>query len=258
MTQPLTLTLILFSRSARAVMLGSLLLLSASLDAAEARIAVAANFTAAAKALQQDFEQRYGHRLRISYGSTGKLYTQIYQGAPFELFMAADAERPARAEREGLAVAGSRITYAVGGLALWSAEGAAEEELIAQLKGGHYRRLAMANPKIAPYGAAAVQVMAGMALNAEAGKQVYGENIAQTYQFVATGNAELGFVALAQMINTPQAHYWAIPKRYYQPIRQQAVLLKRGTSSAAAQAFLAYLGEGDARAIIQAYGYGSE
>ncbi len=252
MTRPL------IRRSARTVILGSLLSLSASLDAAETRIAVAANFTAAAKALQQDFEQRYPHRLRISYGSTGKLYTQIYQGAPFELFMAADSQRPARAEREGLAVVGSRITYALGGLALWSSENVTAAELIAQLKGGHYRRLALANPKIAPYGAAAAQVMASMALEPQPGKQVYGENIAQTYQFVATGNAELGFVALAQMTNTPQAHYWAVPKRYYQPIRQQAVLLKRGQSSLAAEAFLAYLGEGDARAIIHAYGYGSE
>ena len=250
-------------RSVQCALLSRLLMslslsFSVTLDAAETRIAVAANFTAAAKALQQDFEQRYGHRLLISYGSTGKLYTQIYQGAPFELFLAADSQRPERAEREGLAVAGSRIPYALGGLALWSAEGASETELIAQLKGGEYRRLAMANPKIAPYGAAAAEVMAGMALASEPGKQVYGENIAQTYQFVATGNAELGFVALAQMKNTSQAHYWIIPQHYYQPIRQQLVLLKQGQSSPAAQAFLAYLGGDDARAIIHAYGYGSE
>ena len=229
-------------RSVQCALLSRLLMslslsFSVTLDAAETRIAVAANFTAAAKALQQDFEQRYGHRLLISYGSTGKLYTQIYQGAPFELFLAADSQRPERAEREGLAVAGSRITYALGGLALWSAEGASETELIAQLKGGEYRRLALAS---------------------EPGKQVYGENIAQTYQFVATGNAELGFVALAQMKNTSQAHYWIIPQHYYQPIRQQLVLLKQGQSSPAAQAFLAYLGGDDARAIIHAYGYGSE
>lgn len=246
-------------RSLRYLLLyGLLVALWAPLAAAEARIAVAANFSVAAKALQQDFEQRSGQRLLLSFGSTGKLYTQIYQGAPFELLLAADAERPERAERQGLAVAGSRITYALGGLALWSSANRTQAQLLEQLRLGDYQHLALANPRSAPYGAAAVQVLRALALESEPGKQVYGENIAQTYQFVASGNAELGFVALAQLINKPQAHYWVVPQEYYQPIRQQAVLLKRGQSSPAAREFLAYLLTDEARAIIKACGYGSE
>ncbi|WP_242521758.1 molybdate ABC transporter substrate-binding protein [Motiliproteus sp. SC1-56] len=221
-------------------------------QAAETRVAVASNFTTTAKALAADFERRTGHRVRISFGSTGKLYTQIYNGAPFDVFLAADAARPARAEREGLAVPGTRFTYARGKLALWSTDDAPEQ----RLRQGAYQRLAIANPKTAPYGAAATRLLEQLGLAALRDRLVMGENIAQTYQFVATGNADLGLIAVSQLDRARPGHHWLVPESLYPPIPQQAVLLKQGERSRAARAFLDYLDQPPAQAIIAGYGYG--
>ncbi len=241
-------------------LLGTLLaLLSGTGQAAtdEARIAVASNFTAVARELVDAFEASHRYRVRLSFGSTGKLYTQIYNGAPFDAFLAADEERPARAENEGLAVTGSRFTYATGKLALWSGRSGSGDALLQQLQDGNYQRLAIANPRIAPYGSAAQEVMRQIAQEDASARLVYGENIAQTYQFVATGNADLGFVALSQVVLRPEGSAWVVPETYYTPIRQQAVLLKSGAGSDAARAFLAYLQQDSALAIIRRHGYGT-
>ncbi|RRJ82915.1 molybdate ABC transporter substrate-binding protein [Aestuariirhabdus litorea] len=221
------------------------------LSAAEVRVAVASNFMGTAQRLAEDFERHSGHRLLISYGSTGKLYTQIYHGAPFDLFLAADAERPRRAELEGLAVSGSRITYATGQLALWSPRGNPFERLTR----GEFRRLAIANPDTAPYGFAAREVIGRLVASGVQQKLVYGENISQTHQFVASGNAELGFVALSQLQQERPEHLWLVPANSYPPIEQQAVLLTRGQGSEAARDFLTYLQGERATAIIIAGGY---
>jgi len=236
------------------------LLFSASLVlAADINIAVASNFTAAAKALASDFETRHGYAVRLSFGSTGKLYTQIYNGAPFAVFLAADEQRPQRATREGLAVEASRFTYALGKIALWSAASESAEALNQRLQQGHYRRIALANPKLAPYGAAAQQAIEELAEDKGIGKMVYGENIAQTHQFVATGNADLGIVALAQLTGGgAAADYWVVPEHLYTPIRQQAVLLNKGIDSIEALAFMAYLKQPEAQSIIERHGYGIE
>ncbi len=240
------------------ILLFGLLISTTSLLAGEARIAVASNFTAVAKELAGDFSQRSGHRLKISFGSSGKIYTQIYNGAPFEVFLSADAERPERLEREGLVLAGSRFTYARGRLALWSPSSTDAEQIQQRIEQGDYRRLALANPKLAPYGAAARSYLNSLMLENVERYSVYGENIAQTYQFVATGNADLGLVALSQLQSQPVHSYWVVPEQSYQPIRQQAVLLKRGQHSDVAKAFIVYLRQSDAQAIIGRHGYGIE
>ncbi|WP_426415213.1 molybdate ABC transporter substrate-binding protein [Aestuariirhabdus sp. LZHN29] len=236
----------------RLSILWALLLVPATpLVAAEVRVAVASNFMVAARALAADFERRSGHRLRISSGSTGKLYTQIYHGAPYDLFLAADAERPMRAEREGLAVTGTRFTYATGRLALWSPQG----DPLNRLQQGDFRRLAIANPNTAPYGAAASEVLAQLHGDATRNKLVYGENISQTHQFVASGNADLGFVSLSQLQQEEGGNLWLVPQHHYRPIQQQVVLLKGAISFQPARDFLAYLQGESAGAIIAAGGY---
>ncbi len=221
--------------------------------AGELRVAVAANFTAAMKALTPGFEQASGQHLVASYGSTGKLYAQILQGAPFDVFLAADQRRPKLLQQRGLAT--GAFTYAVGRLVLWSAHPG--QQLGAQtLRQGHFQRLALANPKTAPYGAAALSVMRSLGVEkALMAKRVTGESIAQTYQFVASGNAELGFVALAQVALETSGSRWLIPQGLYPAIRQDAVLLVRGKDNPAAKAFLAYLRADAAKKVIQRYGY---
>jgi molybdate transport system substrate-binding protein len=228
-------------------------------QAAEVSVAVAANFTDATREIVPLFEKATGHKVKVSFGSTGKLFSQIENGAPFELFLAADSKRPAKAEKEGLAVGGTRFTYAKGKLALWSPKVGAFSDAEAFLKAGQFKRAAIANPKTAPYGLAAQQVMEHLGVwSALQGKLVRGDSIAQTFQFAASGNAEVGFVALSQVKAWKESKgtTWEIPQAYYAPIAQQAVLLKKGEANPAARAFLKFLKGDEARAVITGYGYG--
>ncbi len=225
-------------------------------QADEVHVAVAANFTAAMKEIAANFEQASGHHAVVSYGSTGKLFAQIEHGAPFEVFLAADQKRPKLLEEKG--TASGRFTYAVGKLVLWSSDAkrTASEQA---LRGGDFQKLAIANPKTAPYGAAAVEIMRNLGLyEALEPKLVIGDSIAQTHQFAATGNAEFGFVALAQIALDDGGSRWLVPEKLYTPIRQDAVLLSKGKDNPAAQALLDYLKGDAARAVIQKYGYGVE
>lgn len=244
---------------ARVLLLILLAAMPPAATAVEATVAVAANFTAPAQRIAADFERRSGHRLHLSFGSTGKFYSQIVHGAPFDVLLAADAATPQRLLAEGRAVTGSGYTYALGRLVLWSAQSGLVDGQGEVLRHGRFARLAIANPKLAPYGAAARQVLQRLGLwDALAPKLVTGENIAQAYQFVATGNAELGFVALAQVSGGGPARgsLWRVPERLYDPIRQDAVLLARAADNTAARAFLDYLRGAAARAVIRDYGYG--
>lgn len=237
------------------------LLAARALPADELKVAVAANFTATTRDLVPRFERATGHTVKASFGSTGQLYAQIANGAPFEVFLAADSRRPRKAEEAGLAVAGSRFTYARGRLVLWSARPARFTDGAAFLRAGDFERVAIANPGTAPYGLAAQQVLERLGLwNRLQGRLVQGDSIAQTFQFVATGNAGIGFVALSEVRAWKGApgSVWEIPAGDYAPIEQQAVLLKKGASSPAARAFLAFLKGDAARAVITGYGYGVE
>ncbi len=223
--------------------------------AEEVRIAVAANFTDAAKEIGTLFEHKSGHRPLFSFGSTGQLYAQIAQGAPFDVFLAADQARPEQAIAEGLAVPGSRFTYARGRLVLYSREAGRVEGQRSLLVGG-FDKLAIANPETAPYGAAAIEAMKALgSYDKLAPKLVRGNNIAQTFQFVATGNAELGFVALSQLAVDRGGSRWLVPAGLHTPIAQDAVLLERGRDNETARAFLAYLKSEAARAVVARHGY---
>lgn len=238
--------------------LGSLIsqLVSQPLFASEVKVAVASNFTAAIKEISKNFEKNSGHKAIISYGSTGKLYTQILYNAPYEVFLSADQEHPQLLEKEK--GASQRFTYATGKLVLWSTRVDSEIDE-STLRQGNFRKLALANPKTAPYGIAANTVMQRLDLtDSLKSRQVFGDNIAQTYQFVATKNAQLGFVALAQITLNDSGRHWEIPQTLYEPIHQDAVLLKRGQDNPVAKAFLAYLKSDAAKAIIQKYGYAIE
>jgi molybdate transport system substrate-binding protein len=226
--------------------------------AAEVPVAVAANFAAPLDKLAAAFEKASGHHLVISSGSSGKLYLQITAGAPFEVMLSADSERPLRLEKEGAAVAGTRFTYAIGRLVLWSRDPGLVDPAGAVLAGDRFRHLAIPNPGVAPYGAAARQVLEDLDLWQKlAPRLVQGEDIGQTYQFVATGNAELGFVALSQVraAGKPQGSLWIVPAERYRPIEQQAVLLARGKDHPATRAFLDFLRSAPARTLIQEFGY---
>ncbi|MNT29818.1 Molybdate-binding periplasmic protein precursor [compost metagenome] len=220
---------------------------------------MAANFTAPLQAIAREFAQDSGHTLVAAFGATGQLYAQIQNGAPFEVFLAADASTPARLERQGLGVAGSRFTYATGRLVLWSATADYLDGSDAVLKQGQFRHLAIANPKAAPYGLAATQVLARLGLReALQSKLVEGQSITQTLQFVSTGNAELGFVALAQVYKDGQissGSAWVVPVELYEPIRQDALILKRGENNPAATALVEYLKGPQAAEIIRSHGY---
>ncbi|WP_417831355.1 molybdate ABC transporter substrate-binding protein [Terasakiella sp.] len=222
------------------------LLVSAPVYAEAVHVAVAANFSVPLKEIAKAFQMETGHEALVSVGSTGKLYTQIANGAPFDVFLAADQKRPRLAEENGLAVMGSRFTYAMGKLALYPAS---SPDVLTQ---GDLVRLAVANPKTAPYGQAAVETLQSLKLfSLVKDKLVYGENIAQTYQFVATQNVDVGFVALSQVVDKPDK--WIVPAHYYQPIAQDCVLVK---DSPAARAFVDFLKGETARAITTRYGYG--
>jgi molybdate transport system substrate-binding protein len=228
-------------------------------SAEDVQVAVAANFTAPMQAIAAAFEQDTGHKVRLAFGSSGKFYAQIRNGAPFQVLLSADDETPARLEREGMAVPGTRFTYAVGRLALWSAQAGAVDARGEVLKQGGYAHLAIANPKLAPYGAAAIEVLKNRGLlEAVQPKFVQGENIAQTWQFVASGNAELGFVALSQVTRDGKltgGSAWIVPGDLHTPIRQDAVILAAGKGNTAARALMAYLKGEKAKAVIRTYGY---
>lgn len=232
-----------------------LALAPASLAHAEtAQVAVAANFTDAANELAALFAERTEHEVSLSFGATGQFYAQITQGAPFEVFLAADGERPALAVREGYGVEGSVFTYAIGQLVLYSAE-AGRVRGEETLRAGDFQRLAIANPETAPYGAAAVETLRALGLyDTLKPKLVQGTSIAQAHQFVETGNAELGFVALGQVVNASGSR-WEVPQDLYEPIRQDAVLLKTGEGNPAAIAFTEFLRSPEALEVIREYGY---
>lgn len=227
--------------------------------AEQVNVAVAANFTAPMNVIAAEFAKDTGHEARLAFGSSGKFYAQIRNGAPFQVFLSADDAKPVKLEEEGMTVAGSRFTYAIGTLALWSAQPGLVDDKAGVLKRGAYNKLAMANPKLAPYGAAAMEVLDGMGLRAAVEpKLVQGENIAQTYQFVLSGNADLGFIALSQVMKDGEissGSAWIVPGSLHQPIRQDAVILSSGRGNAAAAALMKYLQGDKAKAIIRSYGY---
>jgi molybdate transport system substrate-binding protein len=237
----------------------SMLVLSPSAQAGEVQVAVAANFTAPMAAIAAEFEKATGHQVHMSSGASGKFYAQIKNGAPFHALLSADEKIPAKLEQENLAVPGSRFTYALGTLALWSARPGFVDGKGAVLTQGTFNHLAMANPKLAPYGTAAMETLDKLGLkSALQAKLVTGENIAQTHQFVLSGNAKLGFVALSQIMKEGRitdGSAWIVPKNMHRPIRQDAVLLAGGRDNAAAKALLRFLREPRARALIQSYGY---
>jgi molybdate transport system substrate-binding protein len=228
-------------------------------DAGEVRVAVASNFVETLQELTLDFEAATGDRLLISSGSTGKLHAQISSGAPFEVFLAADANSPRRLEQDGSAVAETRFTYALGRLALWTARPGTGDLDRSVLKQGKFRHIALANPRTAPYGAAAKQVLEAMDLwETVESRLVFGENVAQAFSFVSTANAEIGFVALAQVNRLDDARrgsFWVVPRGLHGPIEQQAVLLAAGRDNAAAIRFVSYLRSPTARSIIERAGY---
>ena len=230
-----------------------------SAQADEVQVAVAANFTAPIQAIAADFEKDTGHKLVAAYGATGQFYTQIKNGAPFEVFLSADDTTPQKLETEGDTVKGSRFTYAIGTLALWSAKEGYVDSKGEVLKTSQYQHLSIANPKAAPYGLAATQVLEKLQLtDATKAKIVEGQNITQAYQFVSTGNAELGFVALSQIYKDSKVSSgsaWIVPATLHDPIKQDAVILNKGQDSVAAKALVDYLKGPKAAAVIKSYGY---
>jgi len=243
----------------RLTLFGLLATLAFTVHADEVQVAVAANFTAPIQAIAKGFEADTGHKLVAAYGATGQFYTQIKNGAPFQVFLAADDTTPAKLESEGDTVKGSRFTYAVGTLALWSAKEGYVDSKGQVLKDNQYQHLSIANPKAAPYGLAATQVLDKLKLtDATKAKLVEGQNITQAYQFVSTGNAELGFVALSQIFKdgkVTSGSAWIVPADLHDPIKQDAVILAKGKDSAAAKALVQYLKGPKAAAIIKSYGY---
>ncbi len=232
---------------------------ASSVFADEVQVAVAANFTAPIQAIAKDFEKDTGHKLVASFGATGQFYTQIKNGAPFDVFLAADDTTPAKLESEHEIVQGSRFTYAVGTLALWSAKEGYVDDKGQVLKNNAFEHLSIANPKAAPYGLAATQTLDKLGLtDATRPKIVEGQSIAQAYQFVSTGNAELGFVALSQVYKDGKltgGSAWIVPANLHEPIKQDAVILDKGKNNAAAKALMDYLKGPKAAAVIKSYGY---
>lgn len=230
-----------------------------AVHAAEAQVAVAANFAEPIKAIAAVLEKTTGHTLKISTGASGAFYTQIKNGAPFDVFLSADNERPEMLEKDGLAQPGTRFTYANGKLVLWSVRPGRVDGQGAVLKAADLGKVAFANPKTAPYGAAALQVLDKLGLkDALAPKLVQGESIGQTFNFVKTGNADVGFVAMSQVLEGGQlkeGSMWVIPQTHYDAIRQDAVLLKRGANNEAAKELIKLLQSPNIRDLIRSYGY---
>jgi len=228
-------------------------------QAGEVKLAVAANFTAPMQKIAAAFEKDTGHKAVLSFGSTGKFYAQIKNGAPFDVLLAADSATPAKLAAEGAASAESRFTYAIGKLVLWSPQPGLVDAKGEVLRTADGKRIAVADPRLAPYGAAAMEALGKLGLvESLKPRFVQGENIGQTYQFVATGNAPLGFVALSQVFadgKLTRGSAWIVPAELYAPIRQDAIELKPGAGNPAAKALLAYLRSAPAQAVIRAYGY---
>ncbi len=223
--------------------------------AGSTHVAVAANFADAAKEIAVTFKAKTGHEAVLSFGSSGQLLAQIQQGAPFKVFLSADEERPKALVAEGLALSDTRFTYAIGKLVLWSKNPTFVKDE-ATLQAQAFSKIAIANPAAAPYGVAALEVLTSLKLNdALKSKIVMGNSISQTYQFIDTGNAELGFVALSQLVGQTGGSRWLVPQTLYAEIRQDAVLLKSGEGDEVAKAFLAFLKSSEARAIIEKFGY---
>ncbi len=237
----------------------ALLALSTTVQAETIQVAVAANFTAPMNRIIENFTRATGHTVKTAFGATGKFYAQIKNGAPFDILLAADDETPVKLDNEGLTQAGSRFTYAIGTLVLWSADAAFIKDGAEVLNRNQFNKLAIANPKTAPYGAAAMQVMRHLQVDQLlVPKLVQGESITQTYQFISSGNAELGFIALSQVLKEGKianGSAWIVPDKLHDPIRQDAVILKHGVGNAAAIALMEYLQSESARAIIREYGY---
>ena len=240
----------------RGVATALVLLWAAAARAGETSVAVAANFTEPATEIARLFTEKTGHVAMLSFGASGQFLTQIGQGAPFQVFLSADAARPARAVADGLAVEGSQFTYAVGTLVLWSKETGlvAGPETLREMA---FDKIAIADPESAPYGAAAIETLRKLGVyDALNPRIVQGQSIAQTFQFVDTGNAALGFVALSQVARAEGGSRWIVPADLHAPILQDAVLLKTGADDEAAKAFLAFLKGPEARAVIESFGYG--
>lgn len=235
------------------------LVASATARSEDLHIAVAANFTEAMHRLTDAFEADYGYRATVSSGSSGRLYAQIRNGAPYHLFFSADQEKPAALEQDGLAVAESRFTYVLGRLVLWSNKPGFVDNEATRLKSGDFNKLALANPKLAPYGVAAVEVLEQLELeDSTRSRWVRGENVAQAFQFVLSGNADLGFAALSQAKARPAGSVgsmWVVPGKLHNPIRQDVVLLKAGAGNPAARAFLAFMRQDKAQAVLRELGY---
>ena len=242
-----------------ALALIALLLLVTSVRAAEVKVAVAANFAQPMKDIAAEFEKDTGHKVNLTQGATGKFYAQITNGAPFEVFLSADDETPSKLVKEGKAIAATQFTYAIGRLVLWSPD----EKLVDQgggvLKTDKFKFLSIANARVAPYGRAAVQTMQKLGvLTAIEPRVVQGESISQTYQFVTSGNAQLGFVALSQVWDSGKlksGSAWIVPEDMHEQLKQDIVLLNPGKESKAATALVDYLKSDKARKVIERYGY---
>ncbi|MEQ1557623.1 MAG: molybdate ABC transporter substrate-binding protein [Methyloglobulus sp.] len=247
-------------QSKRLLILCLLLAFCLTSQAATVLVAVASNFTKPMTEIAEAFEKATGHSANLAFGSSGKFVAQLENGGPFEVFLSADTSNPVKLEKSGLAVDGSRFTYAIGKLVLWSSQVNYVDAQGQVLSTGSFKHLALADPKLAPYGAAAMEVMKN--LNVQDKLQllfVLGENIAQTYQFISTGNAELGFIALSQVIGKDgkitEGSGWIVPSNLHNPILQDAILLKKGAENPAAPALLKFLKSPEAQAIISKYGY---
>jgi molybdate transport system substrate-binding protein len=235
------------------------LIMITSANAAEVIVAVAANFTAPMQKIAPLFEKDTGHKAILSFGSTGAFYAQIKNGGPFQVFLSADDETPLKLEREGYAVGGTRFTYATGKLVLWSKQQGFVDEKAEVLRSNNFQKIAIANPKLAPYGAAAIETINKLGLmQALQPKFVQGENIAQTFQFVNTENAQLGFVALSQVFSDgkiTQGSGWIVPNNLHNPIQQDAVVLTAGQNNPAVSALIQYIKSDKAKVIIKSFGY---
>jgi molybdate transport system substrate-binding protein len=230
-----------------------------SIQAAEVTVAVASNFSLPMRKIAAQFEVESGHKVRLSFGSTGALYAQIKNGGPFHLLIAADQEAPARLEKEGLGIAGTRFTYAQGRLVLWSRQAGLVDKEGEILTTGQFQKLALANPKLAPYGLAAMETLRSLSLTKQLKpKLVQGENISQAYQFVETENAQIGFVAMSQVFSEGKllkGSAWIVPPQLYSPIHQDAILLLAGQKNSAATELMRYLKTDQAKSVMSAYGY---
>jgi molybdate transport system substrate-binding protein len=230
-----------------------------SIQAAEVTVAVASNFSLPMRKIAAQFEVESGHKVRLSFGSTGALYAQIKNGGPFHLLIAADQEAPARLEKEGLGIAGTRFTYAQGRLVLWSRQAGLVDKEGEILTTGQFQKLALANPKLAPYGLAAMETLRSLSLTKQLKpKLVQGENISQAYQFVETENAQIGFVAMSQVFSEGKllkGSAWIVPPQLYSPIHQDAILLLAGQKNSAATELMRYLKTDQAKSVMSAFGY---